>query len=750
MCREDDGQDSDLIQSDLTFDIDFENFKFEDHIYGLDRYTGFCMIQFSLEEGLRLGYLEGSPFYNPDDPIRLSTGPGNYPLVKLCPVGEPGMKCRVITVAEDWVTQLLSPFGHEIVSSLKEIPSARDGLSAANQLYAWVKRANARSGLDDEDLWFLSSDLTQASEYLEHEVSRTILKSYMKGAGLESAYTDICIDLLTSPRIIGEAEDNTGLSHEYLGLATRRGSLMGDPGTKGCLTLTMLVAEQTAYIKYLAEIEKVDVLEVLNKNLPDNIWRLFSNAGDDHIAIGPRRYLELLGEELTRLGAEVSIEKSYLSRIGAYYTEELLLRTKNSRFNHRCPDGKIIPIWKVPYNETYHIDAMKVRLLSRCSKITSVRNEKNPALGKSKMFLKKISWLPRSFDPFKDLAIERFKRRFAGLLKFDNLMTYLPRFLGGLGFPSPKDWGQPEKLEAFLRLPRTVQTAICSVLDGTASKDISKALWLYSSNTSFRGMTMRTVAEVEMAAIAESFPGTVRGLKGLRSHLSTLGRAYTEDQWRRIRYNRKLGLARDAGLIDLNSAIQAFERPTYFKEVLAGLSGIMKNDPIYQSYASCELECDNLCKEHDILYSEMDVLFPEIVKLKRKRQLEWFDRQAYIETYAFTLIDGSTRADPKGNLLPVENDSSFESGDAKHRLRSFNTVHMVDRPDKMDRIMRRFLKKQLTVEESLVSFAAHLDNLGEDSLNKIKGGPRELIFIKQSRIVNDCTLSTPLWEKSST
>jgi len=726
MCRSADKKlmkSAQLIESDNQFEIDVDvfNYKYEDRIFGLDGETGYQMLQFAIEEGIEAGYLQGSPYYDKDNPLR-STGKPHS--VRVVPIGEPGLKVRTITVSEDWVTQFLSPFGHDLVSNLALIPAATAGLGASAQLYEWCKRAAYAEGIDDvEALEFLTSDLTQASEYLEHVVSKRLLKSFCDGAGLTGPYVDLAIVLLATPCFLEKCEGP--ITYEYMGRTTVRASPMGFPGTKGTLTLTMLVAEEAAFTEWASKRYGRDIASI-RADPPRLPWRIFSTAGDDHLASGPREYLELIGIHLVKLGAMLNIDKCYISALGAYFTEEMLLRTRRNRLCLKRP------IWEVPYEGTCHVDALKVRLLSRCSKVTLVQDEKNPALGKSRDFLRKLEWLnhptagPTGFQGFADFALARFRYRFNRLIDWGSALTYFPRNLGGLGFPLKRGLGHIELLDMYSLLPSAVQEAIALVVRGDANEYVKHALWLYSSNTTFRGMTMRTGAEDQLKAIFTQFVGdTITNEDALRALLEEKG--VNVQRWSLLRQRDKQRLARSVGYVSLSEAIQQFERPTYFKEVLASLSGLLQEDVAHRTMMVWEENLDQICREDDLTYDQVREAFPSEYNSFVKSRNDWFARQAYIETWAFTLVPGHQGE----GKIPAE----------PRVTRSFNSTPLVQRPAQMDRIIRRHLPTRLSLEERLTVMSNYLLEVGDS----IPPAPsKDVVWIRSSRIVDLCTLSTPI------
>jgi hypothetical protein len=701
MCRTEEAPEGHLLQSGLLDNFDFEDYKYSDPMHGLDDILGFQILQWSIEEGIRQGYLEGSPYYSVDNPLKVV----GTPCVRASPIGEPGGKSRAITAGEGWLTTLLSPFGHDFIESLSEIPEASIGLTKGALAYEFCKAAAHRVGLDKvNDLHMLTSDLTQASEYLEHEISKTMVKAYMRGIGCTSAYHSLATNLLLSPRYLSSDLPD----YVWEGSTTRRGSLMGDPGTKGTLMLTMIVAEEIAWLRYKAEELGVSIETIEGRRPPNPVWRLFRAAGDDHLAIGPRRYLELIRDTLISLSCRISFEKSYISRMGAYFTEELILKTNSSRWEH----ANFIDSSVNQYETTYHVDSIKVRLLSPCSKTTLVRDDGNPAVGKIKFFLRKLLWLPKGFEALKLVALARFEARFKEYLPAENcLLRYLPEQFGGLGLPRPLG-----VLESSVHeLHWLIKSAIMQVQNGTASEFVKRALWTFRANSSFRGMTLATRAEEELRAIfsffvADSFP---------------LAQLVEDHQWRHgLRRRDYQRLARKAGYISMSDLLEETNRPTYFKYVMAGIAGIFQH-PLYLQLKAAEHDLSLLLEREDMTLSQFSVHNGGIVSFVETLRLAWFAKQSELETYCFERVSGFAGDDNHHEYVP-----EFE-------LTSFNVVSWQDRMSAMTRILRLWGGDlQRPDDQEIVDLIQ----------NGLLREPQwvDEIYVKESRLVSLCTLRTPL------
>nr|WPR16640.1 MAG: RNA-dependent RNA polymerase [Yellow silver pine associated narna-like virus 2] len=133
-----------------------------------------------------------------------------HPHVRASVSAEPGGKARIVTANEWWVTILLQPLGHVLVSLLEEIPSARAGLSRAEPAWEWVEDL-LHSGKKDHNLEefyrnseLLTSDLSEATDHCHRNLSRAMLEGFFEGVGLstESGYLRLAIDLLVGRKML--------------------------------------------------------------------------------------------------------------------------------------------------------------------------------------------------------------------------------------------------------------------------------------------------------------------------------------------------------------------------------------------------------------------------------------------------------------------------------------------------------------------------------------------------------------------
>jgi hypothetical protein len=535
--------------------LDFENFKYEDPLYGLDNATGLQLLQWSLEECLKNKILAGS-LYKTEDLLR--RGPV-APSIRASAIGEPGAKSRVVTVGEDCVTIFLQPFSHHLLGMVKLHPSATTGLTRAFQMYEWCKSLRNAGPCQGQTTYFLSSDLTTATDFCRHDFSTAMVEGLMEGLGENSPYLSASASLLCSARRY--ESDIEG----FFDSLTTRGILMGDPGSKLVLTLHNLCAEWEAYIRYDLSMIGTPDSEFLahlsgSKGGVARKWRHFACAGDDHIGQGPKEYLSCITRCHSANGMSVSWPQNFLSSRGAFYCEEMLLTVGLS-------DNEIwgveTPLHKRDYLRQPHIDAMKLRLLSPCAKEHEGKDEPNPALGKARQMQGMLAWLGGGFENIVPMISSRFEDRMEGFLPKSLAIRYLPVKLGGLG--SPAFHRSASELKGiFDTLSENHKQAIKDTLNGTAPVLVRRVLANFATNARARGVATNLIQDEVMAILSNA--ELTHGLDDAGLQLLTM----TADvDWANLRFADKKTLARRAGFLTVDDAINMIDRPYLFRNMLA-------------------------------------------------------------------------------------------------------------------------------------------------------------------------------------
>lgn len=154
--------------------VDIDNINLIESMHGLDNILGYQLFQFSIEDLIRTGTLDGSTSKSVD---LLRRGTVSSP-IRCSAIGEPGAKARIVTIGEDSLTEFLQPFSHQLLGMLRNHPSATSGLTFGWQLFEWVKALRNTSPCFGEKMYSLSSDLKTATDFCQHGYSAAMLRGF--------------------------------------------------------------------------------------------------------------------------------------------------------------------------------------------------------------------------------------------------------------------------------------------------------------------------------------------------------------------------------------------------------------------------------------------------------------------------------------------------------------------------------------------------------------------------------------------
>jgi len=339
-------------------------------------------------------------------------------------VPEPGFKARIVTTGPYWLNVLQQGLSHILKTVLSAHPSARSCMMKTDQ--AWQSLYLMSNKEYPKDFFALSSDLKEATDHIPKVVALHLLRGFIRGAGIQSNLIDTCCDLIEMQR--------TFLVPGYASEKQERGVMMGEPLTKGLLTILNLVVEEYAMRTYLG-------VPFGRSFYDDPKWRTYHVGGDDHLAIGPKAYLEHITSFHVRLGSKISPGKHGISRIAVKYTEKVLdIRNIFTPFDVRRINDST-----TSYEASPFVDSIKVRLLSPTSKSFEVSSERNIAIGKGMSLGRTLKWLNKDHFPTKWVRMvrDRFFERMGSLLPDRSSGVYwqlmLPTQWGGLDMYMPDE-----------------------------------------------------------------------------------------------------------------------------------------------------------------------------------------------------------------------------------------------------------------------------------------------------------------------
>jgi len=166
----------------------------------------------------------------------------NVMSVRISLVAELG-KYRAITVSHLAHAVLLHVLSHVLLEYISVIPSSASGVGAANHAWEFFKRMshkNPSAGFifGDQEKYFFSSDLSQATDYGDHNIACAMLNHLCRQMGVPEWYRQTCVFALCAPRQVETIDHNDRTMEMFL---STRGILMGDPVTKVVLHLFHLV-----------------------------------------------------------------------------------------------------------------------------------------------------------------------------------------------------------------------------------------------------------------------------------------------------------------------------------------------------------------------------------------------------------------------------------------------------------------------------------------------------------------------------
>jgi len=664
---------------------------------GFDSRLGYQFLQYSIDLGIQGGYLGGTRFIeNGQGGLFRTEKPSP---VRVSSIGEPGLKTRTITVDEGWLTMFLSPASHLLSDMLKKFPELRAGLGAAAQGFEFNKFA-PRVGKDDV---FVTSDMTQASETIDHCLGRSVLKNFFEGAGVSSPYISTAVDTLLSPSTLENLDDG----YENLGRVTKRGSLMGRPMTKGLLSLLSLCAFR--------------IMGSKGKTI------FCRSAGDDFLMFGNKHSLAGVISLLRDAGQTIPFTSIFTSADMGFLSEEILFTGPERNF------GSANPFDPRDYYKHPHCDSVKVRLLSPMGKITLSRDESNPIMGKIQQFAKKISWLPSSLQH--NFYAARFKQRFKVFADWNCPFVYLPEEVGGLGF-GRIDMPPTSILE---KLSPIHMAAIDRVTCGDYSPQILASLWSIRSNTSYRGLESNTAMLLQIRMIL-GFSGSeisdgqllekIQQLQISKCTKEDLPMKYIDQEtWSKIRYRHKANMAKDVGYVSIEDVLEQLQRPVYFRNVLYREDQISSAQPEVKALNEIYPDVSQYCENLGVSLDEFTSMDTEFSIRFRKIRADAQQRAREVQMFGSDLL----------NSKPVPNFMGLISTIPE---RGFNSKPWAKR-------IKDSVSNLLFFSPDLKGIEPNLERL-TDLINKSKSG-QELLsrsgFVPRAILGSSCNLTVDLGEE---
>jgi len=510
--------------------------------YGSNEHTGSMLFTCAYE--MYRKYKESSVMI----PIRQAT------------VSEPGGKARIITTGPWWLTILQQPFAHIARQLIGYHPSSHSCLLRCDQAWQALKVLEKCSvgALEDTNYWILSSDLEAATDTLPHDVCRALLSGFLAATNLTEWIW--MLDFIGPRNVFNE---------DYTFHTLTRGVMMGEPLSKVCLVLLGLAVEEIAFSDFMG-------LALRRPYTPKNVgrWRAFHLGGDDHLAVGPKQYLNKITATYRSFGAIVSPEKHRQSRVFSVYTEKVLL-WRNTRVNH--------PVRESTGIASPFIDSIKVRLLSPFTKATESENDKNIAIGKCRGLSRSLEYFGNQST--KQTVLDRAAYRFRNFVSNPHHKTIwsivcMPTAIGGLGLGIDNRFSK--------HLPEIFNKALRAILQGgPLAYRVKNALGRIFANTDPRGIKQIDFVEKLVDQFLE-FPTTV----DLMSRNAALD---IVDPNRVNNFAFNLWLLAKKDIVPIGNIHSIAERPYLFRKLLEReMAGkYFRTEPIKRRIAKCWDELEN-------------------------------------------------------------------------------------------------------------------------------------------------------------
>jgi len=376
-----------------------------------------------------------------------------------------------VTTGPYWLNVLQQGLAHQLKDILKGHPSVRSSLQKTDQ--AWQSLYLFSQQGYPEDYSCLSSDLKEATDHIPKVVALQLLSGFLQGTGLRTNLGEIALDLLRM--------DRTFIGPGFVSENQTRGVMMGEPLTKCILSIMNLVIEELAYRKH----HGINVVVSFYKNDP---LRTYHVGGDDHLAIGPKQYLDYITCYHERFGNQISYGKHGISRIAVKYCEKVL----DIRNIYKPWCLRTINDTTEAYETSPFVDSIKVRLLSPTTKSIDVVSDRNTGIGKGISLGRTLKWLNRDHFPTKwvKMVRDRFFERMGSLLPDRSSGVYwqlmLPSYWGGLNL-----YTDDEVEQLYKKLP----SLTLSIMEGYATGEDSstsgvRELRKFLTNYSYRGFRL--------------------------------------------------------------------------------------------------------------------------------------------------------------------------------------------------------------------------------------------------------------------
>jgi hypothetical protein len=220
-----------------------------------------------------------------------------------------------------------------------------------------------------------------------------------------------------------------------------------------------------------------------------------SVVGDDHAALGPEKYLDLITENHQNWGSKISLDK-HAKGTTVKFCEEVIMIDKNFLSILKTSRDKEVDRNRSLSVPNCLVDTFKLRYLSPFSKSQAFEEDSNPVFGKGKALFEQIRSIrhgPLKSDGFHSFIVDRFKSRMRKHLPSTQkqfAVLTLPGGIGGIGmFCNEKQLS--EALKLLHDDENLVFKVICKAASGELSRPEKSKLLAYTATKSRRGHEIR-------------------------------------------------------------------------------------------------------------------------------------------------------------------------------------------------------------------------------------------------------------------
>jgi len=543
------------------------------------------------------------------------------PVLRAEVVPEMGNKARHVTLSDYWLNVLQSPLSHLLIDAMMYHPSVFSSFHRQDQTWEAVKGMCLKKQLSlPPGHAVLSSDLKDATNAQQWSITKAMLQGFIRGFGL--SFSDSYVELVLGtigPRLVLFPDDTSVLS--------KVGIMMGEAIAKPSLTLLNLSIEELAFLDHT---NGLDLLSTSDP-APYRDWRYLHIGGDDHLAMGPIPYLNLITDYHLRAGSHISPGQHGYSRICVKYTERLV-NLQNLRYKQ--------PFNREDYSRSIIVDSVKVRLLERGQSTMLKKDNKNVAIGKSEQLGGCLQWLPtdnRFWTYTKKASIRAlFVERMGSLLPRQSVnprafaAIHLPSKIGGYGL------GLKDELQKWLALaPEPHRWLISKASVGINVKKDLKIFRKLNTNTSSRGV--ESILDYQQKIIDQ--------LSDYPTYINAISWWELKQQFPDPTNNAKrtIALAADSGILSIEEFAKRVTRGNLFQELLLGKKDLKvfntrKYTETYRNivWKYCEQEGMADWSDYPVLTSS------EIAKVIDEMVPQWYFDINQITTFDIGLYDPDT------------------------------------------------------------------------------------------------------------